>query len=68
MPRHDYAAPPHAGTLFRERFHWVPFRHPRIDFAPSAEIYSVLGEWSATGVEPAIRGTEGEVQHVSLSR
>jgi LmbE family N-acetylglucosaminyl deacetylase len=47
LPRHDYAAPPHAGTLFRERFHWVPFRHPRIDFAPSAEIYAALGCWSA---------------------
>jgi len=47
LPRHDYAAPPHPGTLFRERFHWVPFRHPRIDFASSAEIYSALGRWSA---------------------
>lgn len=47
LPRHDYAAPPHPGRLFRERFHWVPFRHPRIDFTPSAEIYSVLGHWGA---------------------
>ncbi len=46
LPRHDYAAPPHDGTLFRERFHWVPFRHPRIDFTPSAEIYAGLGQWS----------------------
>ena len=68
LPRHDYAAPPHPGTLFRERFHWVPLRHPRIDFTPSAEIYSLLGQWSAAGVEPASRGAEGEVQHVSLSR
>jgi LmbE family N-acetylglucosaminyl deacetylase len=45
LPRHDYAAPPHGGTLFRERFHWVPFRHPRIDFTPSAEIYAALGRW-----------------------
>lgn len=45
LPRHDYAAPPHAGTLFRERFHWVPFRHPRVDFTPSAEIYAALGGW-----------------------
>ena len=49
LPRHDYAAPPHAGTLFRERFHWVPFRHPRVDFTPSAEIYAALGEWSRGG-------------------
>jgi LmbE family N-acetylglucosaminyl deacetylase len=47
LARHDYAAPPHSGTLFRERFQWVPFRHPRIDFTPSAEIYGALGRWSA---------------------
>ncbi|HWD57218.1 MAG TPA: PIG-L family deacetylase [Stellaceae bacterium] len=45
LPRHDYGAPPHAGTLFRERFQWVPFRHPRIDFTPSAEVYAMLGPW-----------------------
>ena len=28
LPAHDYGRPPHAGILFRERFHWVPFRHP----------------------------------------
>jgi LmbE family N-acetylglucosaminyl deacetylase len=48
LPRHDYSVPPHAGRLFRERFHLVPFRHPRIDFTPSAEVYRALGEWSAT--------------------
>jgi LmbE family N-acetylglucosaminyl deacetylase len=32
LPRHDYARPPHAGRLFYQRFQWVPFRHPRIDF------------------------------------
>jgi hypothetical protein len=48
LPRHDYAAPPHPGTLFRERFHWVPFRHPRVDFTPSKEIYTRLGQWSST--------------------
>ncbi len=43
LPHHDYGAPPHAGTLFRERFHWIPFRHPRVDFDPSAEVYRALG-------------------------
>jgi LmbE family N-acetylglucosaminyl deacetylase len=47
LPPHDYAAPPHPGMLFRERFHWVPFRHPRIDFTPSAEVYAALGAWEA---------------------
>jgi LmbE family N-acetylglucosaminyl deacetylase len=46
LPRYDYAAPPHEGKLFRERFHWVPFRHPRIDLTPSADIYAALGRWS----------------------
>ena len=45
LPRHDYFWPPHRGRLFRERFHWVPFRHPRIDFVPSAEIYPPLARW-----------------------
>jgi LmbE family N-acetylglucosaminyl deacetylase len=67
LPRHDYGSPPHDGTLFRERFHWVPLRHPRIDFTPSAEIYSLLGEWSGVGA-PAGRGAGCEIQHVSLSR
>jgi len=63
LPRHDYGAPPHAGKLFRERFHWVPFRHPRIDFMPSAEIYAALGRWCTAaagaqrpGVAPAADG------------
>jgi LmbE family N-acetylglucosaminyl deacetylase len=47
LPRYDYSARPHAGRLFRERFHWVPFRHPRIDFTPSAEVYGALGKWRA---------------------
>jgi LmbE family N-acetylglucosaminyl deacetylase len=49
LPRHDYGAPPHAGRLFRERFHWVPFRHPRIDFEPSAAVYAEIGRWASGG-------------------
>lgn len=45
LPQHDYGRPPHPGKLFRERFHWVPFRHPRVDFTPSAEVYAPLGRW-----------------------
>jgi len=59
LPHHDYAAPPHAGTLFRERFQWVPLRHPRIDFTPSAEVYGALGRWSAAqrlDIAPAAEG------------
>lgn len=45
LPAHDYVNSPHPGRLFRERFHWLPFRHPRVDFAGSAEIYRDLGQW-----------------------
>lgn len=38
LPAHDYGSPPHAGTLFYARFHWVPFRHPRIDFTRPAMV------------------------------
>lgn len=47
LPAHDYGAPPHAGRLFRERFHWVPFRHPRVDFALSAEVYRDIARWAS---------------------
>ena len=47
LPQHDYGSPPHPGRLFRERFHWVPFRHPGIDFAPSAEVYAAIGNWAS---------------------
>lgn len=39
---HDYARPAHDGRLFRERFHWVPFRHPRIDWRKQSEISEKL--------------------------
>lgn len=42
LPRHDYARPPHAGTLFYARFQWVPFRHPRIDFTRPEEVCRAL--------------------------
>lgn len=42
LPDHDYTRPPHAGRLFYERFHWVPFRHPRIDFTRSAEVSAAI--------------------------
>lgn len=43
LPRHEYGAPPHPGTLFRERFQWIRFRHPRVDFDPSPDVYRTLG-------------------------
>lgn len=63
LPRHDYAAPPHSGRLFRERFQWVPLRHPRVDFTPSAEVYAALGAWHRASSEaPAFAvASQGEV-------
>jgi LmbE family N-acetylglucosaminyl deacetylase len=43
----DYGAPPHSGRLFRERFHWVPFRHPRVDFDPSRDVYRDIAAWAS---------------------
>jgi N-acetylglucosamine malate deacetylase 1 len=46
LPAHEYARAPHAGTLFRERFHWVPFRHPRIDSEPNRAVEAALAAFS----------------------
>lgn len=53
LPHHNYGRPPHLGLLFRERFQNLPFRHPRVDFAPSAEVYRDLGNWLSA---PLARG------------
>ena len=42
LARYDYAARPHAGRLFYERFQWVPFRHPRIDFERPERVLAAL--------------------------
>jgi LmbE family N-acetylglucosaminyl deacetylase len=42
LPRHDYARPPHEGKLFYQRFQWVPFRHPRVDFTRPEEVCRAL--------------------------
>ncbi|HXY98640.1 MAG TPA: PIG-L family deacetylase [Stellaceae bacterium] len=47
LPRHDYALPPHEGTLFRECFHWLPLRHPRVDFEPTGAVTAALAGFAA---------------------
>lgn len=42
LPDHAYDRPPHPGRLFYERFHWVPFRHPRIDPTRGAEVCAAV--------------------------
>jgi LmbE family N-acetylglucosaminyl deacetylase len=49
LPTHDYARPPHEGRLFYQRFQWVPFRHPRIDFERPAAVSAALAEWLSEG-------------------
>jgi len=46
LGHHDYAAAPHAGTLFWQRFHWVPFQHPRVDFDRPEAVRAILAEWN----------------------
>lgn len=35
---YDYDLPPHPGKLFYQRFQWVFFRHPRVDFTSPEEV------------------------------
>lgn len=39
---YDYTRPPHAGLCFYQRFQWVPFRHPRVDFTTPEEVCGVV--------------------------
>lgn len=43
---HDYRRPPHQGRLFYQRFQWVPFRHPRVDFTSPAEVSAAIASFS----------------------
>jgi N-acetylglucosamine malate deacetylase 1 len=45
LARYDYRARPHAGRLFYERFQWVPFRHPRIDFERPERVLAALADF-----------------------
>jgi hypothetical protein len=42
LPAYDYGQRPHLGRLFYERFPWLPFHHPRIDFDPPEAVYTAL--------------------------
>jgi LmbE family N-acetylglucosaminyl deacetylase len=51
---HDYGRPPHAGRLFYERFQWIPFRHPRVDFTSPANVADAIGAFSARLGSPVV--------------
>lgn len=42
---YDYRSPPHPGKTFYQRFQWVPFRHPRIDFTTPDEVCRTLARF-----------------------
>jgi LmbE family N-acetylglucosaminyl deacetylase len=47
LARYDYQRAPHPGVLFYQRFQWVPFRHPRVDFTSAEEVCAALAAASA---------------------
>ncbi len=48
---YDYGHPPHPGLLFYQRFQWVPFRHPRVDYTDPGEVCRAI-----TGFDPGEPG------------
>jgi len=38
LASYSYSLPPHPGTLWYQRYQWVPFRHPRVDFTAPVEV------------------------------
>lgn len=45
LPDHDYSQPPHPGLLFYQRFQWVPFRHPRVDFTRPEDVCAAFAQF-----------------------
>ena len=56
LPVYDYGRPPHDGPLFYQRFQWVLFRHPRIDFCTPQEVCRAIQDFLAA---PALRAGSG---------
>jgi LmbE family N-acetylglucosaminyl deacetylase len=42
LASYDYAHPPHQGKVWYQRYHWVPFRHPRIDRAMPEKVSAAI--------------------------
>jgi LmbE family N-acetylglucosaminyl deacetylase len=47
LPTHDYARPPHPGTLFYARYRWAARFTSRVDRTDPAEVYRSLGAFAA---------------------
>lgn len=46
LAAHDYSKPPHEGTAWYARFHWVPFRHPRVDFTKPEDVCEAISAFA----------------------
>lgn len=42
IAQYDYSKRPHEGTLWYERFQWVPFAHPRVDVTKAATVSKAI--------------------------
>jgi hypothetical protein len=42
LPKYDYSKRPHPGKLWYERFQWVPFKHPRVDYTKAEEVSATI--------------------------
>lgn len=42
---YDYDAPPHKGTLWYQRYQWVPFKHPRVDFTKPHKVSEAIKDF-----------------------
>jgi LmbE family N-acetylglucosaminyl deacetylase len=38
LAAYDYTRRPHEGKVWYERFQWVPFKHPRVDYTKAAQV------------------------------
>jgi LmbE family N-acetylglucosaminyl deacetylase len=47
LAEYDYRRPPHPGPLFYQRFQWIRFRHPRVDFTSPAEVCDAFERFRA---------------------
>ena len=45
LAQYDYSKRPHEGKLWYERFQWVPFRHPRVDFTKAEMVSKAIMEF-----------------------
>jgi LmbE family N-acetylglucosaminyl deacetylase len=59
LPRQNYSRPPHEGRLFWQRFQWVPFRHPRIDFEKPEAVRRAITDRAQASAEPASSDRHG---------